>query len=76
VRKTTVCLPDELKARVERVARETRRPEAEVIRAAIEAYTNGKRPRPRPLFDTLGKPLGENVADEIDKVLAEGFGEG
>jgi uncharacterized protein len=46
--KTTVYLPESLKAQVERVARDRRTSEAEVIRTAIELYTTtGARPRPR-----------------------------
>jgi hypothetical protein len=39
MKRTTVYLPDELKRRVERTARERRQSEAEVIRAALDAYT-------------------------------------
>jgi hypothetical protein len=75
VKKTTLYLPDGLKASVERVAAETQRSEAEVMRAAIAAYTNGSRPRPQfPLFESLGEPLGENLAEKIDEILAAGFG--
>jgi hypothetical protein len=74
VKKTTLYLPDGLKASVERVAAETQRSEAEVMRAAIAAYTNGSRPRPRALFETLGEPLGENLAEKIAEILAQGFG--
>lgn len=70
MRKTTLYLPDELKARVERVAAETQRSEAEVIRAAIDKYTNGTRPRPRGGFiRTLGEPI-----TDWDEAL-RGFGE-
>ncbi len=74
MKKTTLYLPDELKARVEQTAVETQRSEADVMRAAIEVYTNGTRPRPRPLFDTLGEPLGDDLAEKIDEILAQGFG--
>lgn len=36
---TTVCLPDELKARLERVARGRGCSEADVVREAIERFT-------------------------------------
>jgi Arc/MetJ-type ribon-helix-helix transcriptional regulator len=71
MRKTTVYLPDELKARLERVAAEQNRSEANVIRAALAEYTARERPRPRlPLFRSLGEP----IAHRVDEVLAEGFG--
>jgi Arc/MetJ-type ribon-helix-helix transcriptional regulator len=74
MRKTTVYLPDELKARLERCAREQGRSEADVIRAALAEYTarNG-RPRPRlPLVRGTGVPT--NIAEHVDELLAEGFG--
>lgn len=46
--KTTVYLPEDLKVRLERTAREHGRSEAEVIRLALESFTNPlERPRPR-----------------------------
>lgn len=72
MRKTTGYLPDELKRRVERTAREQNRSEAEVIRDALDRFTaSTERPRPRlPLFDS-GDPT---LAERIDEILAEGFG--
>jgi metal-responsive CopG/Arc/MetJ family transcriptional regulator len=71
MRRTTIYLPEELKARVERLAEEQDCSEAEVIRAALDDYTTRERPRPRPaLFQTLGEP----IAHRVDEVLAEGFG--
>lgn len=72
MRRTTVYLPDELKARLERVAGEQQRSEADVIRAALERYTADEvRPRPRlPLFES-GQP---DLAETVDEALA-GFGE-
>ena len=71
--KTTVYLPEELKARVERAAAAQGTSEAEVIRSAIEQFTAPvKHPRPRlPLFDTLGDP---GLSERVDEALAEGFG--
>jgi hypothetical protein len=70
--KTTVYLPDDLKRRVERVAAQQGRSEAEVIRAALDRYTDAAaRPRPRlPLFES-GIP---DLAERTDEYLA-GFGE-
>jgi len=73
MRRTTVYLPDDLKAAVERLAARDGRSEAEVIRAAlVVATTETGAPRPRvPLFDS-GDPA---LAERVDEVLAEGFGE-
>ena len=53
VRKTTVYLPDHLKLRLEQTAGDHGMSEAEVIRAALDAYTlQQATPRPRlPLFE-------------------------
>lgn len=66
-RKTTVYLPDELKADLEREARRRGVSEATVIRAAIEAAVH--RPRPR-----AGIVDVEPMADRVEELLA-GFGE-
>lgn len=72
MRKTTVYLPAELKARLERVAREQGRSEADVIRSALAEYTSREQTRPRaPLFRGRGTT---NVAAQVDELLAEGFG--
>ena len=65
--KTTVYLPDELKARLAGEARRQGVSEAELIRAAIQASV--ARPRPgRALF------RAEPFAERVDELL-EGFGE-
>ena len=49
--KTTVYLPEPLKARLERLARDQGRSEADLIRAALDEFTARERPRPTlPLF--------------------------
>jgi hypothetical protein len=70
--KTTVYLPAELKAALRRAARARGCPEAELIREAIEALTQGpEAPSPRlPLFRATGAP----IAEDVDAFLAEGFG--
>lgn len=70
VKKTTVYLPDELKARVERMAATMHQTEASVIRAALETYTKVERPRPRAGLFEHG-----NLAGRVDDLLAGGFGE-
>ena len=73
MRKTTVYLPDALKERLERAARDRHVSEAEVIREAIDVFTRTEaRPRPvLPLFESVGDP---DLAERVDEVLAQGFG--
>jgi hypothetical protein len=73
MRKTTVYLPDALKERLERAARDGNISEAELIRSAIDDYTRtSARPRPRlPLFESIGDP---DLAGRVDEILEEGFG--
>jgi ribbon-helix-helix CopG family protein len=73
MRRTTVYLPDELKAALERTASAQGTSEAEVVRSALTIATREHaNPRPRlPLFDSGDLTLAERVDDE----LAAGFGE-
>ncbi|MEW6638173.1 MAG: ribbon-helix-helix protein, CopG family [Actinomycetota bacterium] len=73
MKKTTVYLPDELKAELERVAGEASKSEAELIREAIgRLLRESGPPKPRlPLFDSGDAALAERVDEE----LARGFGE-
>lgn len=73
MRKTTVYLPDALKARVELAARQRNLSEAELIRTAIDRFTRTSvRPEPRlPLFESIGEP---DLAERVDELLVEGFG--
>ena len=73
VKKTTVYLPDDLKQRVERTAREQKRSEAEIIRAALDEYTSNQAARPRPTLPLFDSGRG-NIAERVDELLAEGFG--
>ena len=70
--KTTVYLSEDLKRRLEHLARAQGRSEADVIRTALDEFTAAQeRPRPKlPLFSSLGEP----IADRVDEILAEGFG--
>jgi Arc/MetJ-type ribon-helix-helix transcriptional regulator len=66
MRKTTVYLPDDLKRRLEQVARQQGRSEAEVIRAALDDYTRREAPRPRlPLVRGADST---NVAERVDEL--------
>ena len=73
MRRTTIYLPDELKAALERTAAAQGTSEAEIVRSAVAAATAAEaHPRPRlPLFDSGDPTLADRVEDE----LAAGFGE-
>jgi hypothetical protein len=68
MRKTTLYLPDELKAAVEREARRQGVAEAEVIRRAVAASV--ERPAPRPGLFASDQPIASRAEE-----LLEGFGE-
>lgn len=72
MKKTTVYLPDELKAALERAGARGRS-EAELVREAVRELTQRlEPPRPRlPLFSS-GDPT---LAERVDEELGEGFGE-
>lgn len=73
MRRTTIYLPDDLKAALERTAAAEGRSEAEVVRSALSSATAVHAyPSPRlPLFDS-GDPT---LAERVDEELASGFGE-
>lgn len=73
MRRTTIYLPDELKAALERTAAAWGTTEAEVVRSALEAATAPQAyPAPRlPLFESGDRTLAERTDGE----LAAGFGE-
>ena len=73
MKKTTVYLPDELKAQLGRVAGASGRSEAELIREAVrQLVRNSTPPTPRlPLF----KSTDPTLAERVDEELAGGFGE-
>jgi Arc/MetJ-type ribon-helix-helix transcriptional regulator len=74
MKKTTLYLPDELKRKIESVARAERRSEADVIRDAIAAAVAARRP-PEPRVPLPGARLGNpSVAERVDELL-DGFGE-
>ena len=70
VQKTTLYLPEELKAAVKRTAAERGVSEAEIIRDSIRASVGGVRPRPRGGLYSSGRP----IARDAEEILA-GFGE-
>ena len=67
--KTTVYLPDELKAALRTSARRRGVSEAVVIRDAISKEVGSSRPRPRGGLFAGGAP----IADRTDELL-DGFG--
>jgi hypothetical protein len=72
VKRTTIYLPDELKAALERTAAARGTTEAEVVRSALSSVTaDHAYPAPTlPLFES-GDPT---LAERVDEELAEGFG--
>lgn len=72
--KTTVYLPKDLKASLERMAVEEKRSEAEIIREALRKAVDQSR-KPRPRVPLTGKGLGDPTAAlRVDELLARGFG--
>ncbi len=73
MRRTTIYLPDELKAALERTAAAQGTSEAEIVHSAVASATAAEaHPRSRlPLFDSGDPTLADRVEDE----LAAGFGE-
>lgn len=71
--RTTVYLPDELKARLEQVAHDERRSEADIIRESISAALAG-RARPTPRVPLMPHGLNDpGAAERVDELL-DGFG--
>ena len=68
--KTTLYLPDDLKAAVKRAAARKQISEAEVIRQSIRQVVGAVRPRPRGGLFSSGHP----IARRTDELLS-GFGE-
>jgi len=69
--KTTVYLPDELKAALRRLAEQRQCSEADLLREAVARLTSGNdAPAPRlPLF----RSTGASIAEDVDAAL-HGFG--
>jgi hypothetical protein len=70
VEKTTLYLPDDLKAAIKRAASQQGVSEAEVIRQSIRQTVGNVRPRPRGGLFSSDQP----IARRTDELLA-GFGE-
>jgi hypothetical protein len=72
--KTTVYLPDELKARLDEAARVSGHSEATIIRSALEEWLESLLPKPTPHWGTVVFDDPE-LPYKVDEALAEGFGE-
>ena len=70
MKRTTVYLPEEMKARLEAEARRRGVTEAEVIRVAVDKEVR----RPRPRGGILTGDLGGLTSENLDEFL-EGFGD-
>jgi len=73
MKRTTIYLPDDLKAALERTATAEGRSEAEIVRSALASATasHAYPPPQLPLFES-GDPT---LAERVDEELARGFGE-
>lgn len=76
MKKTTIYLPDELKAELESAAAAAGRSEAELIREAVgDLVHRTQPPRPSlPLFSSGDPDLARRVAEHPEQELA-GFGD-
>jgi Ribbon-helix-helix protein, copG family len=73
--KTSVYLPEELKERLAAASRVSGDSEATIIRSALEQWLTGlMRPRTSPHWGTIGFD-DPRLADRVDEVLADGFGQ-
>ena len=74
MKKTTIYLPDKLKAQVEELAERERKSEADVIRDAISDAVEAHR-KPEPCVPLPGVRLGDPTIAERAGDLLDGFGE-
>ena len=72
MQKTTVYLPDDLKAALERTAEETGRSEAELIREGVRQVVERRVPPP-PRFGVFDSGIPD-LGSRVDEILAKGFG--
>ncbi|HZU12479.1 MAG TPA: ribbon-helix-helix protein, CopG family [Chloroflexota bacterium] len=71
MQKTTIYLPAELKAALERVAAEMQRTESDIIREGLRLVLRQSHPSPRSgIFDS-GEP---DLSERVDELLSDGFG--
>jgi predicted transcriptional regulator len=70
VKRTTIYLPDEMKAAIEREAARLGVTEADVIRRAVEASLKTQSRR-RHITPAIPEGLGEDLAGRVDELLEE-----
>ncbi len=72
VHRTTVYIPDDVKAELEKAAAETGRTEADLIREGIRlALARVNPPAPRSGIFASGDP---HLSERVDQILDDGFG--
>lgn len=74
MRKTSVYLSDELTERLARIARQTGRSQADVLRAALVAYRPPSSANREFALDGCVTGDGSSVADVSEDELLRGFG--
>jgi hypothetical protein len=74
MKKTTLYLPDDLKAALERTASERGTSEAEIVREALKRLMD-QAETPRPRLPLTGAGLGDSTVAERSQELLSGFGE-
>lgn len=75
MKKTTIYLPDELKKKVEAMAKREKKSEADIIRDAISTAVEAKPVYPKPRLPLPGMKLGDRTIAERAGDLLDGFGE-
>lgn len=74
--KTTLYLPDDLKAAVKRAALSRNVSEAEVIRESLRSTVGRERPKPQGGLFSSGQPIARNDEDHLaGDAKYPGFGE-
>jgi Arc/MetJ-type ribon-helix-helix transcriptional regulator len=69
MKRTTISLPDELAATVEREARRRRSSVSEIVRTALAAHFHLDQPRRLP-FESLGSSGHRHTARDAEEILA------
>lgn len=72
--KTSVYLPEDLKARLAQASRVSGESEARIIRSALEQWLEGLLPKPAPHWGTI-EFSDPDLPYKVDEILAEGFGQ-
>ena len=75
MKKTTIYLPDDLKKKVEAMAKQEKKSEADVIREAVSSVIEAKQTYPKPRIPLPGMKLGDPTIAERAGDLLDGFGE-